>query len=506
MSTEHFDVIIVGAGLSGIGAAWHLQDQCPGKSYTILEGRDTMGGTWDLFRYPGIRSDSDMHTLGYSFKPWVEAKAIADGPSILNYIRETAAENGIDQHIRYRHQVDSAAWSSDEAAWTLETRNEATGESRQLSCNFLLMCCGYYSYKHPHDPEFPGRERFRGQIIHPQFWPENCDYQGKKVVIIGSGATAVTLLPELAKQAASAIMLQRSPTYMASAPARDAIANFLRKILPGKWAYAITRFKNVRMQQWLYRKSRTDPELLKAKLLHRVRKALGPDYDVDTHFTPSYNPWDERLCLVPDNDLFDAIRSGAASVVTGHIESFTETGIALTSGETLDADIIITATGLSMEIMGGMQLQVDGEDVDYSKTWTYKGLMTTGVPNLVNTFGYINASWTLRADITAEWVCRLLNHMDATGARQVVPALRPGDADMPARPWVEEFTPGYMQRMMHAFPRQGDREPWINPQDYKRDKKMFRQGPLDDGALLFSSPGDNAGAVETGEPELREAS
>jgi cation diffusion facilitator CzcD-associated flavoprotein CzcO len=499
MSCEHFDVVIVGAGLSGIGAAWHLQDQCPGKSYAILEGRDSIGGTWDLFRYPGIRSDSDMHTLGYSFKPWREAKAIADGPSILKYVKETAAENGIDRHIRYRQQVARVSWSSEDATWTVETRNEESGQTNRFSCNFLLMCCGYYSYKQGYTPEFPGRERFQGEIIHPQFWPENCDYKGKKVVIIGSGATAVTLLPELAKDAASVVMLQRSPTYMASRPDRDAMANFLRRILPEKWAYAITRFKNVRMQQWLYKKSRTDPQQLKEKLLHLVRKQLGPDYDVDTHFTPSYNPWDQRLCLVPNNDLFESVRSGAATVVTDQIDTFTETGIALQSGESLDADIIVTATGLNMEVMGGMQVQVDGEDVDFSKTWTYKGLMTTGVPNMVNTFGYINASWTLRADITHEWVCRVLNHMDATGTRRALPTLRPEDADMPARPWIEDFSSGYMQR-------QGDREPWINPQDYKRDKKMFRRGPLEDGALVFSAPAGTASTAEPGNVELQEAS
>jgi monooxygenase len=500
MTEENFDVVIVGAGLSGIGAAWHLQDQCPGKSYVILEGRDSIGGTWDLFRYPGIRSDSDMHTLGYSFKPWNEAKAIADGPSILQYVKETAAENGIDNHIRFQHQVTTASWCSEDASWTVETSSGDTGVSSRIRCNFLLMCAGYYSYKQGYTPEFPGRERFQGQVIHPQQWPEDCDYKGKKIVIIGSGATAVTLLPELAKDAASVVMLQRSPTYMASKPAVDVIANFMRKILPEKWAYNITRYKNTMMQQWLYNKTRTNPELVREKLLNLVRKQMGPNYDVDTHFTPSYNPWDQRLCLVPDNDLFQTVSSGAASIVTDEIETWTENGIQLKSGESLEADIIITATGLNMEVLGGIKISVDGEPVDFSKSWTYKGLMTTGVPNLVNTFGYINASWTLRADITAEWVCRLLNHMDATGARKVVPTLRPEDANMPARLWIEDFSAGYMSRMMHLFPRQGDREPWINPQDYARDKKMFRHGSLEDDALIFSAP---AVAQDT---ELRAAS
>ncbi|MCZ6828352.1 MAG: NAD(P)/FAD-dependent oxidoreductase [Gammaproteobacteria bacterium] len=506
MGTERFDVVIVGAGLSGIGAAWHLQDKCPGKSYVILEGRDSIGGTWDLFRYPGLRSDSDMHTLGYNFKPWREAKAIADGSSILKYVKDTAAENGIERHIRYRYQVTSAAWSSEDAAWSVTTRCEESGSTQRFSCNFLLLCAGYYSYKQGYTPEFPGRQRFQGQIIHPQEWPEDCDYKDKKVVIIGSGATAVTLIPELAKEAASVVMLQRSPTYMVSAPDTDRIANFLRKVLPDKWAYAITRFKNTARQQWVYRQTRTHPEVVREKLLHRIREQLGPDYDIETHFTPSYNPWDQRLCLVPNNDLFRSIRSGATSVVTDQIETFTETGIQLQSGELLEADIIITATGLNLVVLGEMDISVDGEAVDFSQTWTYKGLMTTEVPNLVNTFGYINASWTLRADLIAEWVCRVLNHMDATGTRQVLPTLRPQDSDMPARSWIEDFSSGYMQRMMHKFPRQGDREPWINPQNYRRDKKMFRHGPLEDSALVFSAPAVQPASKQSEEVALRAAS
>ncbi|MCX2980397.1 NAD(P)/FAD-dependent oxidoreductase [Halieaceae bacterium IMCC14734] len=490
MTTQHYDVIIVGAGLSGIGAAWHLQNQCPDKSYAILEGRATMGGTWDLFRYPGIRSDSDMHTLGYNFKPWLNAKAIADGPSIRDYIRETAAENRIEQRIHYNRKVSGAHWDSPSARWLLQTQHSDGNSEEEYSCNFLMMCAGYYSYEGGYKPDIPGRDTFAGDWIYPQEWPEALDYSGKKVVIIGSGATAVTLLPAMAEQASHVTMLQRTPTYMASKPAVDKLANLLRKILPEKWAYALTRFKNTSMQQILYHRTRTKPEQVKKLILDRVREQMGPDYDIDTHFTPDYNPWDQRLCLVPDNDLFTTVKSGKADVVTDHIEQITAQGIQLRSGEFLPADIIVCATGLNMVVMGELELSVDGEPVDLAKTWSYKGLMTTAVPNLVSTFGYINASWTLRADLTAEWCCRLLNHMSSIGAQQVVPTLRDGEESMSARPWIDDFSAGYMQREMHRFPRQGDHEPWVNPQDYGKDKKMFRTGPLEDGALVFSSPAE----------------
>jgi monooxygenase len=482
------DVIIVGAGLSGVGAAVHLRQKCPRKSYLILEGRPALGGTWDLFRYPGVRSDSDMHTLGYSFKPWREAKAIADGPSILNYVKETAAEHGVDRHIRYQHLATKATWSSADATWTVEALRKDTGDTVRFTCNFLFMCAGYYSYRQGHTPDFEGRERFKGTIVHPQQWPEDLDYAGKNVVVIGSGATAMTLVPAMAREVAHIVMLQRSPTYVVSLPDTDVIANALRRLLPERWAYAITRWKNVALQQFFYGRTRTRPEKVKAKLLDRVRKELGPDYDVATHFTPSYNPWDQRLCLVPNSDLFEAIRSGKASIVTDHIEHFTEKGIRLRSGKELVADIIVTATGLNLVVLGEMQFVVDGVPVDFAETWTYKGMMYSGVPNLVSTFGYINASWTLRADLTSEYVCRLINHLDETGARQVAPRLRTTDTDMPARPWIDFFSSGYMQREMHRFPKQGDREPWINPQNYSRDKKMIRFGSLQDGVLIFSNP------------------
>ena len=485
---ESFDVLIVGAGLSGIGAAVHLQQRCPGKSYVILEGRPAMGGTWDLFRYPGIRSDSDMHTLGYSFKPWRDAKAIADGPSILRYIRETASEHGIDRHIRYQHFCVRADWSSQDACWTVEATRKDTGETVHLRCNFLYMCSGYYSYRHGYTPDFAGRETFRGTIIHPQQWPETLDYRGKKVVVIGSGATAMTLVPAMAKEAGHVTMLQRSPTYVISRPDKDFVANTLRRLMPEKWAYALTRTKNVLLQQFLYGRTRTQPQKVKEYLLEEVRKQLPPGFDVAKHFTPRYNPWDERLCLITNGDLFTAIREGRASIVTDSIECFDETGIRLSSGGHVDADIIITATGLDLVSGGEMTFTVDGASVDFAQTWTYKGMMYSDVPNLVTTFGYINASWTLRADLTAEYVCRLLNHMSVLGRKIVVPRLRDSDRQMTARPWIDQFTPGYMKRVMHLFPRQGDREPWLNPQNYRRDRKMLREAPLEDGALRFEDP------------------
>ena len=482
---EHFDVIIVGAGISGIGTACHLSRQCPDKSYAILEGRDTLGGTWDLFRYPGIRSDSDMHTLGYSFKPWTEAKAIADGPAILNYINQTADENRVRPHIRFNHRVKAASWSSEQARWTLEIERPG-GEPISLSCGFLSMCSGYFSYESGFTPEFDGIGDYRGHVIHPQKWPENFDYRGKRVVVIGSGATAMTLVPAIAADAAHVTMLQRSPTYVVSRPDQDAIANWLRRFLPERLAYALTRFKNIKLQRMMYDRTRQAPEKVKKKLLDLVRKELPADYDIETHFDPSYNPWDQRLCLLPNGDLFEAIRDGKASVVTDKIDRFSETGIQLQSGEKLEADVVVTATGLNLKLLGGAQFSVDGRAVDFAETVSYKGMMYSDVPNLVQTFGYINASWTLRVDLNAEYTCRLINRMDEIGARQCTPRLRAEDADMPTRNWIQDFSSGYMQRKMHLFPKQGDREPWLNTQDFARDKKMLRDSPLEDGVMQFT--------------------
>jgi len=492
VSREHYDVIIIGAGLSGIGAAAHLEQECPGKSYLILEGRERMGGTWDLFRYPGIRSDSDMHTLGYDFKPWRAEKAIADGPAILDYIRQTAAEYGIDDHVRYGHRVRSAAWSSEEAAWTVEAECGDNGETVTVRGNFLIMCSGYFSYEHGYTPDFPGRERFGGRIVHPQDWPEDLDYAGKRVVVIGSGATAMTLVPAMAKQAGHVVMLQRSPTYVVSRPDRDAIANFLRKVLPDRTAYRLTRWKNIALQRWFYGRTRKAPEKVKRTLLKWVRAELGEEFDVQKHFTPDYDPWDQRLCLVPNSDLFRALRSGRASVATDTIETFTETGVRLSSGEEIEADVIITATGLDLVVLGGVRFAVDGRPVDFADTVTYRGMMYSGVPNMVSVFGYINASWTLRADLIEHFACRLINHLHETGTRRVTPRLRPADRDMPLKPYVEDFTPGYMLRVIHLFPKQGDREPWTNPQDYRHDRKTFLQDPLEDGVLEFAAAGNPA--------------
>jgi cation diffusion facilitator CzcD-associated flavoprotein CzcO len=481
MAIEHFDVLIVGAGLSGIGAAYHLQRDCPRKTYAILEARNAMGGTWDLFRYPGIRSDSDMYTLGYAFKPWREAKAIADGPSILNYVRETAAENGIDRHIRYGCKVKRASWSSETATWTVEA--EQDGMTVQISCNFLSMCSGYYNYDAGYTPDFPGVERFGGRIVHPQHWPENLDYAGKQVVVIGSGATAVTLVPEMARTAGHVTMLQRSPTYVVSRPAEDGVANWLRAKLPAMTAYNITRWKNVGMQMLFFNIARKKPEKTKAQLLDLVREHLGPDYDVATHFTPRYNPWDQRLCLVPDADLFASLKAGSSSVVTDQIETFTETGLKLKSGATLDADIIVTATGLRMQLLGEMEVVVDGQKIAPHETTSYKGMMFSDVPNLASTFGYTNASWTLKADLTAEYVCRLLNHMDRTGTRICTPRLPEGEMEI--EPWLD-FSSGYVQRALKILPKQGAKTPWKVHQNYALDLVALRYGKVDDGTMEFS--------------------
>lgn len=485
MAKQHVDVLIVGAGLSGIGAAVHLQTNCPNRSYLILEGREAIGGTWDLFRYPGIRSDSDMYTLGYAFKPWTKAKAIADGPAILHYVRETAREHGVERHIRFGHKVVSAAWSTEDAAWTIEATCGPDAVPVSFTCNFLFLCGGYYNYAQGYTPDFPGIERFGGRVVHPQKWPEDIDYTGKRVVVIGSGATAVTLVPEMAKKAGHVVMLQRSPTYVVSRPAEDALANWLRRHLPAMLAYRLTRWHHVLFGMYFYRLARRRPEAVKQRIIQMVRDQLGSTCDVETHFTPRYNPWDQRLCLVPDADLFEAIKAGTASVVTDKIDCFTETGLKLESGQELAADLVVTATGLNLQVLNGLSLTVDGKPVEPTKTMTYKGMMYSDVPNLASSFGYTNASWTLKCDLTCDYVCRLLNHMTAKGLRQCTP--RNNDPSVAETPWLN-FSSGYVQRSIARFPKQGSKAPWKLHQNYALDLLNLRFAGVDDGAMQFANP------------------
>jgi cation diffusion facilitator CzcD-associated flavoprotein CzcO len=491
---EHVDVLVVGAGISGIGAGYHLQTLCPDRSYAIFEARDAIGGTWDLFRYPGVRSDSDMYTLGFSFRPWKEAKAIADGPSILAYLRDTAAAFGIDRRVRYGRRVTHAAWDSSRSLWTVDYEEGNERTPGQITCGFLFMCAGYYNYAEGYRPAFPAEERFVGRIVHPQAWPEDLDYAGKQVVVIGSGATAVTLVPEMARSAAKVTMLQRSPTYVVSRPAEDAFANRLRKWLPAKLAYDIVRWRNVLAQMYFFNFTRKRPALVKKQLIDMVRAELGPDYDVATHFTPRYNPWDQRLCLVPDADLFEAIRNGSAAVVTDQVEAFEPGGIRLKSGQSLPADVIVTATGLDMQLMGGLDVEVDGAPIELAKTFSYKAMMYSGVPNLASTFGYTNASWTLKADLTAEYVCRLLNHMARRGFSECRPV---NEEDLEPAPWLD-FTSGYVTRALDRFPRQGPRAPWRVYQNYALDLMAFRYGAVEDGVMRFSRPTSLSAAAARG--------
>ena len=483
MALEHFDVLIVGAGISGIGAACHLQKNCPGKTYLIVEARAAPGGTWDLFRYPGIRSDSDMYTLGYAFKPWTHPRAIADAPQILDYLKETVAEHQLEPHMRYGHKVVSAKWSTARARWEVEIEQQATGDSILLSCDFLHMCSGYYNYEHGYMPEFEGTECFNGPIIHPQHWPEDLDYQGKRVVVIGSGATAVTLVPALAKTAAHVTMLQRSPTYVVSRPAEDRFANKLREILPPALAYFITRWRNILFQRFIYERCRKYPRQAQARIIAMVRDELGPQYDVDTHFTPTYYPWDQRLCLVPDGDMFKAIREGRASVVTDHIDCFTGNGLRLKSGKELQADIIVTATGLELQFLSDVVITVDGEVLEPGRALSYKGMMVSGVPNMALSAGYTNASWTLKCDLTCDYVCRLLNYMDRHGYRICTPVNRDPNLEVEA---YMSLSSGYIQRALDKFPRQGARAPWKLYQNYIRDIFALRFGRLADGVMEFS--------------------
>ncbi|MGO4870965.1 MAG: flavin-containing monooxygenase [Roseiarcus sp.] len=485
MAPDHFDVLIVGAGLSGVGAAYRLQKASPAKSYAILEGREDLGGTWDLFRYPGVRSDSDMFTLSYSFRPWTHAKAIAGGRTILNYIRDAAREYGVDKKIKFSHRVRAASWSSAEARWTLEVERGPQREIVRLTCNFLLMCAGYYAYEGSYVPDFPGLERFQGRVIDPQKWTDDIEYAGKRVLVIGSGATAVTMVPELAKRAAHVVMLQRSPSYVIERPSSDGVADALRAALPQKPAYRLARWKNIVLGAYFFRFCKRSPQSARWLLLSRVRDALGPDYDVATHFTPRYNPWDQRLCLVPDGDLFRAIRNRRASVVTDSIETFTEAGVALSGGRQIEADLVVTATGLVLQTLGGIRLNVDGAEIDLAKTMVYKGAMYSGVPNLASVFGYTNASWTLKADLICQYVCRVLNYMDARGYRQCAP--HQNDPLAPSAPLVD-LDSGHFRRAPDRLPKQGLKAPWRWRQNYARDFLALKFGPLADGALRFSNP------------------
>jgi len=479
---ESVDVLIIGAGLAGIGGACQLRRNCPNHSFMILESRETSGGTWDLFRYPGFRSDSDMYSYSYGFKPWKDKSTIADGHKILSYIREAAAEYDVEQHIRYQHKVVAANWSSAGKRWLVTAERGDTGEQVTISCKFMFNCCGYYDYEQGYTPEFDGTDDFNGQIFHAQHWPEDLDYQGKHVVVIGSGATAVTLVPAMANDTGSLVMLQRTPTYIASLPAEDPMAEKLRKWLPNSWAFRLTRWKKVLFQIYIYQLSRRKPQQLKQFLLGQVRKALGPDYDVATHFTPPYDPWDQRLCAVPDGDMFAAIRAGSAEVVTDHIDTFNSGGIRLKSGKQLDADIVILATGLNLKFAGGIEHTFDGKEIDLSEHFIYRGMMFSGMPNMAFTVGYTNSSWTLKTDLTGNYVCRLLNKMDRGNYSSVTPTMKGEVDEVP----LLDFDAGYVLRAREQMPKNGSRLPWKNYQNYIRDFIGLRLGRLNDDELEFS--------------------
>jgi monooxygenase len=483
---QHVDVLIVGAGLSGIGAACFVKAHCPTKSFAILEERHTLGGTWDLFRYPGVRSDSDIYTLGYSFRPWRSDKSIADGPSILRYLQATAEEYEIDRAVSFGHRVTRASWSSADALWTVEAEVGLEKTVARCTCSFLFVCSGYYDYANGYGPSWPGMDRFKGRIVHPQHWPEDLDYAGRRVIVIGSGATAVTLVPELAKTAAHVTMLQRSPTYIVSLPAHDAVSSWLHRWLPDRLAHGLTGWKNVLLTMFFYPLARRRPEFMKQKILGAVRKQLGADYDIAKHFTPTYNPWDQRLCVAPDGDFFEAIRAGKASVATDQIDTFTEAGLQLRSGEQLDADIIVTATGLKLKVIGGIEIIVDGARVDLSKALLYKGMMFSGVPNLAVALGYTNASWTLKCELTAQYVCRVLNYMDAQGYAWRMPRRR--DPSIVEEPAIS-LTSSYVQRANAILPKQGSKKPWRLSQNYALDLAAARFGTVDDGTMAFGRPG-----------------
>ncbi|SDD74011.1 flavin-containing monooxygenase [Rhodococcus tukisamuensis] len=487
-TADHVDVLIIGAGLSGIGAAHHLQENFPDKTYTILESRESIGGTWDLFRYPGIRSDSDMYTLGYRFRPWTGGKAIADGPSILQYIRDTAADAGIDRNIRFRHQVTRITWSSADSRWTIDARRSDTGERVTLTAGFVMTCSGYYRYDEGYTPYFAGVDQFAGRVVHPQHWPEDLDCAGKRVVVIGSGATAVTLGPALAELGARVTILQRSPTYIVAAPAKDAMASALRRVLPTRAAYAVARAKNITRSVAVYELCQRFPRAARALIRRAQVGRVGEGFDIDTHLAPRYDPWDQRLCLVPDGDLFRALRRGDVEIETDHIVTFTEFGLTLRSGKRLPADIVVTATGLNLIAFGGIEIVVDGDTVSLPETMAYKGMMLSGVPNFAFVVGYTNASWTLKADLVCEYVVRLLGHMDAGGYASCVPRRDPAVGEEP----FLDFAAGYVLRTVDSFPKQGDAPPWRLRMNFFRDLVTLRHGSVAD-SMSFASAGDPAG-------------
>jgi cation diffusion facilitator CzcD-associated flavoprotein CzcO len=481
---DQVDVLIVGAGLSGISAAVHLSKHCPSKSYAILEARESMGGTWDLFRYPGIRSDSDMYTLGYSFKPWTDPQAIADGPSILNYINETAKEYGIAEHIQYNSKAVAAEWSSEQSLWTVSIQAGGDDQAeRKLQCRFMFMCSGYYNYDHGYTPDFNGLDDFNGQFVHPQQWNSEVDYKDKRVVVIGSGATAVTLVPELAKEATSVTMLQRSPTYMVAGPRQDAVANFLKSILPAQTAYNMIRWKNIKISALSYKACMKWPNTMRNIFVKGVRKELGEEYDIDTHFQPHYNPWEQRLCLVPEGELFEAIKNERADIVTDHIDHFTAEGIQLKSGNHLAADLVVCATGLELKLLGGITVRVNGSELHTSDLVCFRGAMFQDIPNMALAFGYTNASWTLKCDLVSEYVCRLLNHMDQINAKSCTPRL--SDDTVEKLDFVD-FSSGYFKRGLHMLPKQGSHGPWVVNQNYKKDIKSFRKSNLNEAELEYA--------------------
>jgi cation diffusion facilitator CzcD-associated flavoprotein CzcO len=485
--TEHFDVLIVGAGISGVGAAYHLQQQCPERSFVVLDKFDGFGGTWHWHKYPGIRSDSDLYTFGYRFKPWTGAP-IATADEILKYMGEVIDDNDLGRHIRYHHEVGSASWSTTDNRWTITATETDTGQAHTFTANFLWMCQGYYKFEQGYTPEWPGMDAYRGQIVHPQTWPEDLDYAGKEILVIGSGATTATIVPAMAGAAKHITVLQRSPTYFWTGRNANELADTLRELeIDETWIHEIVRRKLLHDQQAVTQLARDEPEFLKTELLNNIKTFLPEGYDVETHFTPTYRPWQQRLAFVPDGDLFEGIKAGKATMVTDEIETFTETGVRLKSGRELSADLVITATGFHLSVLGGIPFSVDGTPVDFHDTVTYRGMMFTGVPNMLWVFGYFRASWTLRADLISDFTCRLLHHMDDLGVQRVTPRLRAEDAEMPISSWIDpdNFNPNYLMRSMHLLPRRGDKLEWQHTQDYWTEKDELPAADLDDGCLVY---------------------